>query len=63
MSERYTDWKCARIRAEEIANENRCQVAIRKTKEFGKVGYSISMVSVLDADFMTAEIVTPEVSK
>jgi hypothetical protein len=56
---RYTDWKDARIAAQELANAFQLDVAIRKRKEFGQLGYNVSFASRNDSDYALAEIVQP----
>jgi len=55
---RLVEWKAARIAAQELANRIQVPVAIRRTCEFGKDGYSVTLVCVMDA---RAEIVYPDV--
>jgi hypothetical protein len=59
MSNRFTNYEQAYKYASKLANEHRMDVAIRKTREFGKVGFNVSFLSKHDTDYYTAEIVMP----
>ena len=56
---RFTDWKEAHTAAVAYANDMKMDVALRKVKEFGKVGFNINIASRNDSDYATAEIVKP----
>jgi hypothetical protein len=56
---RFLDWKEAHTEAQKRANEVGTDVAIRKVKEYGKIGYNISFASHNDSDYALAEIVKP----
>lgn len=56
---RFTDWKDAHKEAEQLANHCKCDVAIRKVKEYGKVGFNVTLASRNDSDYALAEIVKP----
>ncbi len=58
-SERFTDWKQAHTRAQELANQTGQNVALRKVSEFGKAGFNVSLASGNDSDYDRAEIVRP----
>jgi len=59
MATRFSDWKEAHTEAQKRANEVGTDVAIRKVKEYGKVGYNVSFASRNDSDYALAEIVVP----
>jgi len=56
---RFTEWLEAREHAIAKAQQSGLDVAIRRVKEFGKVGYSVSFASKNDSDYARAEIVKP----
>ena len=56
---RFTDWKEAHIAAVEYARECNHDVALRKTKEYGRTGYNVNLASRNDSDYTLAEIVRP----
>ena len=60
MAERFTEWKDAHAAAQRQANQSNMDVAIRKTKEYGKTGYNVSYASRNDSDYALAEIVKPD---
>lgn len=62
MSEFYRDWKEAHAVAQEKANRLGLDVALRKTKEYGRSGYRVSLASRNDSDYALAEIVRPDAS-
>jgi len=57
--QRFTEWKDAHTAAQSLANQCQLDVAIRKVKEFGKLGYNVSFASRNDSDYARAEIVKP----
>ncbi len=59
MSTRYLEWKDAREAAIKKSQESGLNVAIRKVKEFGKIGFNVSFACHNDSDYFFAEIVTP----
>ena len=60
MSQRYMTWIEARTAALEKAHRLGLDVAIRRVKEFGKVGYNVACASLNDSDYTTAEIIHPK---
>ena len=56
---RFTIWEEARDYAQDYANRLSLDVAIRKTTEYGKAGFNVSIASKLDCDYDRAEIVKP----
>ena len=56
---RFDTWKEAHEFAQNRANFTGLDVAIRRVKEFGKVGYNVSFASRNDSDYARAEIVKP----
>lgn len=56
---RFSDWKDAHDEATKLANHVKLDVAIRKVKEYGKVGYNVTLASRNDSDYALAEIVKP----
>jgi len=60
MARRYEDWKEAHAEAQTLANQCNLDVAIRKVREFGKVGFNVTFASRNDSDYALAEIVKPE---
>ena len=56
---RYLEWKAAHAAAVALARSTHHDVALRKVKEFGKVGYNIKLASLNDSDYARAEIVKP----
>lgn len=60
MADRFTDYHAAAAVARERADRTRLDVAIRRTKEYGRDGYNVSFASHNDSDYTLAEIVTPE---
>lgn len=57
--ERFADWKQAHTYAVDMANTHKIDVAIRATREYGKLGYNVSFASRNDSDYAVAEIVRP----
>ncbi len=56
---RFTDWKDAHTEAVKLARLCRSDVAIRKVKEYGKLGFNVSLACRNDSDYALAEIVRP----
>jgi hypothetical protein len=56
---RFTDYLEAARYARETATKANLDVAIRKTREFGQIGFNVSFASRNDNDYYTAEIVNP----
>lgn len=56
---RYARYEDAYDAAQVQASTHNLDVAIRKTKEYGKTGYNVSFAARNDSDYYWAEIVTP----
>ena len=63
MSTRFTTyleaWEAARVQA----TSSNLDVAIRRTREYGKDGFNVSYASRNDSDYARAEIVKPHQPK
>jgi hypothetical protein len=59
MSERFFDYKEAYGYASTLARQLNHDVSIRKVKEYGRIGYNVSITSTSDSDYATAEIIHP----
>ena len=57
--ERYTDYLEARKAAILKADRSNFDVAIRKVKEYGKIGYNLSFAAKMDSDYYLTEIIKP----
>lgn len=56
---RYTEYRTAAIAARALATAHGIPVAIRRTREYGRDGYTVSFAHVMDSDDARAEIVKP----
>lgn len=63
MSTRFINYHDAYDAAQSRAKQYNMDVAIRKVKEYGKLGYNVSFASRNDSDYALAEIVTPTAIK
>lgn len=57
--QRFVNWKDAHTYAATLATQCKLDVAIRKVKEFGVVGFNVGFASRNDSDYAMAEIVKP----
>lgn len=57
---RFATWEKAHTEAQQRANTTGLDVAIRKVREFGCVGFNVAFASRNDSDYARAEIVKPE---
>lgn len=56
---RFSDYDEARRNAGGVAKRSNMDVAIRATKEYGKLGFNVGYASKNDSDYARAEIVKP----
>ena len=56
---RYETWKEAHAEAARKAKRLGLDVAIRATREYGKLGFNVSLASHNDSDYARAEIGRP----
>ena len=63
MADRFITYETAYSAARDRANSSGLDVAIRKTKEYGRLGLNVSYASRNDSDYARAEIVNPDVSQ
>lgn len=60
---RFTDYQDAANYARQRATASGLDVAIRRTREYGRDGYNVSYASRNDSDYARAEIVRPSEPK
>jgi len=59
LMKRFIEWKDAHTHAQKLANDTKLDVAIRRTREYGRDGFNVSFASQNDSDYARAEIVRP----